>query len=41
MNMTIRCESAIELAVVCAQLTREGIAFRAFTSNMTIEITGY
>lgn len=37
---TIRCESATELAVICAQLVREGVQFRAFTSNLTIELTG-
>lgn len=38
---TIRCENLETLIIICAGLTREGVAFEARTESLTIEITGY
>lgn len=37
----IKCTDLAELATVCAQLQREGIAFTAHTASLIIFITGY
>ena len=40
MNL-IQCHDLIELAQVCAELTRQGCAYKADTATLRITITGY
>lgn len=37
----IKCGTVEDLIAVCAGLEREGIAFNANTSAMTVVLTGY
>lgn len=36
----IMCEDICVFAEMCAKLTRSGIIFKAYTHNLTIELTG-
>lgn len=38
---TIICDSMEHFMAACVALTRENVAFRARTSDLTIVITGY
>jgi len=38
--MTIQCDNVRELAIVCAQLVKEGVMFEAHTHRLTITLTG-
>jgi hypothetical protein len=37
---TIKCTSLDELAIVCAELARQGVVFNAYTNTLLIELTG-
>lgn len=37
---TIKCGTVTELAIICAQLVREGVTFKAHAACLTIRLTG-
>lgn len=42
MNQIIRCESAVTLAIICAELVRQGVTFEAIVNGLDnrIVLTG-
>jgi hypothetical protein len=40
MGQVITCDTLAELAVICAQLVREGVTFEAHTNRLKIYLTG-